>query len=101
MAKFSKEVALKMLGDVPPENNFWCIDGRVLKNLPETVAALKEMTDETFRQHVNEEKNDFANWVRDVIGDEKLSLDLRQSKTRAEAARVISNRIAWLKGRAK
>jgi hypothetical protein len=97
MEKITKSVAVKMLGDVPGENWFWCYDGRVLKNLQELETALKEMGEETFRYHASEAKNDFSNWVKDVIGDEKLSGDLRKSTTGAQAAKKVADRIAWLK----
>ncbi len=99
MVKFTKQVVQKMLGDVPAETSFWCVDGRTFKNLPELESAFHDMTDETFRHHVNEEKNDFSNWIRDVIGDVKLADDVRKSTTRMEAARAVFSRIAWLKTR--
>lgn len=100
MIKFTKTVAERMLGDVPPEKCFWCSDGGVLKNLAELEAALKEMAEETFRYHSNEAKSDFSNWVRDVIGDEKLSRDLRKSAAPAQAAKSVATRVAWLRGKA-
>jgi hypothetical protein len=99
VVRITKSVAEKRLGDVEPEKQFWCHDGRYLKNLPELGAALEQMTEETFRYHANETKSDFSNWVRDVIGDEKLFRDLRRSTTRAQAARSVAERIAWLGGK--
>ncbi|MFH0769203.1 MAG: hypothetical protein V1932_06525 [Chloroflexota bacterium] len=99
MVRITKIVARRILGDVPEDKRFWCFDGRVLKNLSELEAALKEMGEETFRYHSNETKSDFSNWVRDVIGDEKLSIDLQKSANVAEAAKSVSNRIAWLRSR--
>ena len=99
MVKITKTVAGEWLADVPLEKRFWCSDGRVLKNLAELEAALKEMNEETFRYHSNEAKSDFSNWVRDVVGDEKLSGDLRKSTTRAQAAKSVASRIAWLRSK--
>ncbi len=99
MVKFTKVDAEKMLGDVPQEKRFWCCDGRVLKNLLELETALNEMSEETFCYHKNEAKNDFSNWVRDVVGDEKLSRDLQKSISRAQAARSVGNRIVWLRSK--
>ena len=96
MVRITKTVVEQWLADVPPENGFWCSDGRVLKNLAELERALEEMGEETFDYHSNEVKSDFSNWVRDVIGDEKLARDLLKSKTRAQASRSVTNRIAWL-----
>ncbi|MDD4860337.1 MAG: hypothetical protein PHR56_09095 [Dehalococcoidales bacterium] len=99
MAKFTREIAQKMLGDVPAETSFWCHDGRTLKNLAELQTALREMPDDTYQYHANDEKNDFSNWVREVIGDEKLALDLRRARSRNEAARLVGGRIAFLKSK--
>ncbi|MDD5126944.1 MAG: hypothetical protein PHR43_02440 [Dehalococcoidales bacterium] len=99
MVKFTRDIARKMLGDVPAENSFWCHGGRTLKNLSELESGIKEMTDETFAYHANAEKNDFSNWVREVIGDGKLATDLSRARNRTEAARLVTGRIAFLKGK--
>ena len=96
MVRITKTAVAGWLADVPPENRFWCSDGRVLKDLRELEKALEEMSEDTFGYHSNEVKSDFSNWVRDVIGDEKLSRDLLKSSTRAQALRSVANRIAWL-----
>jgi len=97
MVKITKSMAAKRLGDVAKEKKFWCYDGRYLKNLQELEEALEQMADETFRYHVNDTKSDFSNWVRDVIGDDKLSRDLNKSTNRVQAARCVASRITWLK----
>ena len=99
MVRVTKTIAESRLGDVPQGERFWCQDGRVLKSLPQLGVALKQMDEETFRQHSSESRNDFSNWVRDVIGDEELSRDRLKSTTRAQAAKSIEDRVAWLKGK--
>jgi len=99
MVRITRSVAEKRLGNASHDKQFWCHDGRYLKNLRELEAALEQMTEETFRYHVNETKNDFSAWVRDVIGDEKLSSDLRKSTSRTQAAKCVADRIAWLSGK--
>ena len=97
MKNTTMSVARKWLGDVPEDKYFWCHDGRALKNLPELQVALKDMTEETFRHHSTETNNDFSRWVSDVIGDERLSADLRRSTTPAQAAKSVAKRIVWLR----
>ena len=99
--KITKAIAGARLADVPQEKQFWCSDGRALKNLPELKSALEQMSEDTFRHHSNEARSDFSNWVRDVIGDDKLSSDLQKSKTQAQAAKAVADRVAWLKSRAE
>lgn len=96
MAKITKSVAEKMLEDVAEEKRFWCQDGQELRNMRELEAGLKRMSEETFRYHSNKAKNDFSNWVTDVIGDEKLAKDLLKSSTRDQAAKSVAARVAWL-----
>ena|SRR3990170_5888201 len=97
MAVINADSALKILGDVPEDKVFWCSDGRVLKNLAELSIALAEMSDETFSYHSNDTKTDFSNWVKDVIGDEKLSIDLQKGGSRLRASKAVFDRIAWLR----
>jgi hypothetical protein len=97
MARITKSIAEKWLGEVPPEKKFWCHDGRIMKNLQELAVALEEMNEATFRYHAHEAKNDFSNWVGAVIGDEKLSSDLRKSATQAQAAKSVADRVARLR----
>ena len=97
MVKITSSVAKNRLDDVEKEKQFWCQDGRYLKNLQELKAALEGMKEETFQSHVNETKNDFSTWVNDVIGDDKLARDLRKSASPAQAAKAVAVRIAYLK----
>ncbi len=59
------------------------------------------MSDETFSFHLNESKNDFRNWVKDVIGDEKLARDLEASNDRNQAIKAVADRNVYLKRRAR
>ena len=101
MAVKTKVNAKKLLADVPEQKRFWCHDGKLLNNMAELEMALKQMIDETFRYHVNQNKNDFSTWVRDVIGDEELAGDLQDSSTHAQAAKYVSDRILQLKRQTK
>ncbi len=85
--------AQKFLTIVPEEYVFKCHDGRVLENMKELGDALATMADETFAYHSNSEKKDFSNWVRDVIGDERLAMDLEMCLDRVQAARIVAGRI--------
>ena len=60
----TKSVVEERLGNVSQEKQFWCHDGRYLKNLKELEAALEQKAEETFRYHANDAKSDFNNWVR-------------------------------------
>ena len=89
----------KLLGKVPAENVFYCHDGVTFTDINELAAGLATMADETFAFHSNLEKQDFSNWVRDVIGDNKLADDLAGAESRLEATEAVVARIAYLSGK--
>ena len=96
----TKEEAKKYLCDTSPEQCFWVNNGPILKNIEELANALPEMSNDIFHHHVNNEKNDFSNWVKDVIGDDKLANDLLSSKTKDSAVKKIRSRLNSLKRKA-
>lgn len=99
MARTVRLDAKKLLSDAPSDKLFWSHDGQVFKNLKELERGLANMSDETFRYHVSEQKNDFGNWVRDVIGDQTLARALVKARTRLRATKVVANRVAYLQRR--
>ena len=96
----TKDEAKRYLCDAAPEQCFWVNNGPILKNMEELANALPDMADDTFRHHVNNEKNDFSSWVRDIIGDQKLANDLLSSKNRESALNKVRNRLNSLKKKA-
>jgi hypothetical protein len=94
----TKAVSKSWLADVPEDKVFWCHDGRVMKNLEELSAGLQQMVEETFRYHVTEQRNDFIKWIQDVIGDYELASELQNISTKNQAAKVVADRVAWLRG---
>lgn len=83
----TKETASKFLSDVPESNKFWCNNGEALSNLKDLKNALVNMNEETFSHHVNQEKNDFSNWINDVIGDGELANEVRMAKSKSDLAK--------------
>jgi hypothetical protein len=94
----TKAVSKSWLANVPEDKVFWCHDGRVMKNLEELGTGLQQMAEETFRYHVTADRNDFSKWIRDVIGDYELSTELQNTGTKAQTAKVVADRVAWLRG---
>ena len=99
MARILKKDAQKMLGNVPEENVFRCCDGHAMVNMSELNDALGNISDETFAFHANQAKNDFSNWVRDIIKDEKLARDLSKATDRLQAAKSVAARLSFLQKR--
>jgi hypothetical protein len=86
----------KRLEKVPAEYVFWCHDGKVFTDLAELAVGLAAMSDETFAYHSNTEKQDFSNWVRDIIADELLADYLTSTNDRLKACDYVSARITLL-----
>ena len=83
----------KVLGEAPEEHHFVVADGRKLKNIIELADALETMSEEIFRHHANELKNDFSSWVRDVFYDHSLAEDISRAKNRLETQIAILRRL--------
>lgn len=95
--RVTKELAQKFLSDVPEHHHFWVNNGPVLKNLKELTLAFKDMEDGTFVYHANKEKNDFSNWVSQIVGDEKLAKDIFKSRNKVFAFKKLKSRLDLLK----
>ncbi len=91
------EDAKSILSDVNPEHKFNLHMGTSILNLEELAEALEIMDDVSFKHHVTKDRNDFSNWVRDVIKDVDLSNDLLKAKTRKKAFEIVSQRVEHLK----
>ena len=97
VTKTEEEVATLWLNDVSHDKVFRFHDGRTVKNLAELATALSEIPEETFHHHVTVDKNDFSNWVRDVIGDVPLANQLKRVTTQTTTTRKVKARLDWLK----
>ena len=89
----SGKMDTRILHDIEGEKRFFCHDGYVIKNLDELAQYLNKMTEDVFQYHVNSEKNDFSNWIRDVIGDQKLASDLRKANSPLESSKILIDKM--------
>jgi hypothetical protein len=90
-AKTEIEVTVrkKVLGKAPEEHSFVLSDGRKLQTIVELIDELETMAEQEFKQHVNEFKNDFANWIRDIFDEQLLAEELMQTKDKIETQRAL------------
>jgi hypothetical protein len=79
--------------NVPQDNYFHLSDGKTLKNLADLYDELKSMDENIFRQHVNNERNDFASWIKYVIKDEDLADKVNNVKSRDKMMKIIDDEI--------
>ena len=75
--------------EIPHEKKFFLCNGDVISTVPELMERLKNMDPAHFNHHVNGERNDFANWVRDVFDNKKLARELSRIKTKEGMAKKL------------
>jgi hypothetical protein len=96
------ECAAVLLSEVKhPEHYFYLSNGIAIKSLSELLDHLKEMDENTFRQHVNQERNDFSEWVSNIIGDKTLGRKIKELKERDEIAKAVEIRVDFIRRRAQ
>lgn len=75
--KEKKNVKVKSLKksktEMGPDKYFVLCSGGVLKDIKELAYCLDQITDEEFSFHVNQDRNDFHNWIKDVFGETTLA----------------------------
>jgi len=72
---------------------FYTNGGKAIKNLKEFAFRLEKLSDEEFNHHVNDERNDFSNWIRDVMGDKRLADKIANTRDRREMQIAILKRL--------
>jgi hypothetical protein len=73
-----------------PMECFVLENGMAIKSLRELIDYLPSMEDEMFHNHVGENYNHFADWVRGVFHDDALADQLQRAKTRSEMLAVMT-----------
>ena len=96
----TKDEAKRFLGNVPDDKKFWVNNGPVLSSLGELLDAFPSLNQESFSHHVNKERNDFSNWIREVVGDKQLADEISKAKTKYSALKKLKERLNSLKKRA-
>ncbi len=72
------------------DKRFFVSDGQILSKISDIPTALNTMNDETFSYHVNDERNDFANWISSVFLNGDLSRKIVKLKDRKGMAATLS-----------
>ena len=85
--------------DVTEGNEFYCTNGDSFKSVIELGDSMDSMDEETFGHHVNEDKNDFATWIYDCVGDVELADALRMLDNLEDTRNEIRVRIEVLGGK--
>lgn len=72
--------------EVTPDRYFVLCDGRKVKSGKELADILQLISDDMFKYHVTDTKNDFSNWVNDVFGEPELAKKLRTVRNRLDTS---------------
>lgn len=79
--KINKGNKMSKIKDCKPEHYFILVTGVPLKNIKELALALQTMDEWVFNHHVNEHRNDFSNWIKDIFNEDALAEELKELKT--------------------
>jgi len=69
-----------MQKNVLPEHYFRLHNGQQLKSFDELLQSVSLMDDDVFGKYVNNQKNDFCNWIRDVFLDVRMAEKLSKAR---------------------
>ena len=86
-------ITRKILGIAPEEYHFVLADGNSISSLMDLADSFRDMSEEVFRTHVDESKNDFANWILDVFEEPELANEIRGIKNKADAEIVCLRKL--------
>ncbi len=79
--------------EAPKEHYFRLVNGQELKSLNDLRKALAYMSDDEFRHHVNNERNDFAAWVKEALQNTELYGKIKEINTREHLLAILQNPI--------
>jgi hypothetical protein len=80
-----KQVTVK----VAPHEYFVLSNGAQIQDYIELANMLEQIDDAVFSHHVNEHKNDFAQWIHHVFKEEELAKRLATANNKKDARFVI------------
>jgi DNA polymerase III delta subunit len=93
--KPSKKATQKKLKRQPEEKHYFVlISGHKIKNAKELADTLEHIDHEQFFHHVNEERNDFTNWLIDVFEEHELAEKVKTARDKEHARLIIYKHIS-------
>lgn len=75
--------------EITPDQHFLLRNGQTIKSLAELCDALNYVDDITFEHHVNDYRNDFANWIRDIIKNPALADKVLATHNKEDMLKVL------------
>ena len=69
-AAVPEKKALGLNDDVPPDKMLKLVNGTLVVKLKALVDELRVLKEDEFKKQVNDDKNDFAAWIREAVGND-------------------------------
>ena len=66
-------------------------EGVIVKNVSELLDLLRITDEDVFKHHATENRNDFALWIKEVIGDKELAAKLNRSDSKKEMISILED----------
>jgi hypothetical protein len=91
------EEAESFLRSLDNENRFFVNNGPAVKDLYELISVLRDIPKDQFEFHVNDDKNDFSEWIHHAIGDTTLADEIRDTRNKYSMVLKVAERYSDLK----
>ncbi len=88
----TKDIA-KLRNVVDPKYFFWLNNGESISSIDGLIEALENMDEDLFRHHVNEQKNDFSDWVNNCLNDKELASLLAATLDKSQMIDILKGEI--------
>jgi hypothetical protein len=82
-----------LLSEVSAEQELKLWGGESVRTVPELASALQSMSEKAFHTHVNSQRNDFSDWIRDNFGDTALAEALKKNPRKDAMLALLRFRI--------
>jgi len=92
-ASKASKITKRKSKNAPAGKEFFLINGKKVKNYEQLAKIMENLEDHVFRHHVNSERNDFANWAKDVFNDIALAKKISGVNKKDHLELVLYRRI--------
>jgi len=79
--------------NIPEKHYFVLVTGEKLRNIKELADTLERIDENHYKHHVNETRNDFANWINDIFEEFDLAEKIKTAKNKEHARLIIYKHI--------
>ena len=80
--------------ELSEENIFRLKDGKIIKDKKGLLTFLQKCDNSEYREFVNHQKNEFADWLSNSLGDKKIAKKLKKVTDKKEMLNIIEENIA-------